>query len=143
MGYDVTPTMIANRWRALTPSEQDIATLLIADATDLLDVKRPALAGLAVAGTRVFRIAQQIIMDAVQRVLRNPDVMDAQQIGADGSLGFQFVTPNEAKVGQSRLRMDIADQDLVPLDEALYGPQNLPGRGGMYVVVLQDPDPVY
>lgn len=141
MFYDVTPTDIANRWRALTPDETDIAEFLISDAADQVDIKRPAVATIVAGdpGGKVYRAVRQLIIDAVQRVLRNPDVMDAQQIGADGSLGFQFRTDNELKIGQSGLRCQIADADLALLDAAIFGPTGATARAGVFMMILQDP----
>lgn len=117
MAYNITIEDVVNRWRALetdgSPSEEDIAGTLLADAIVKIDLARPLLADAVSAGTVPERLVTMCAAEVVIRVLSNPDLNSQQQVGADGSVGIGFHKPT------TRPRLVVTDEDLSDIDDAL------------------------
>lgn len=112
MPYAVTPADVAARWRPLDAAETNVATVLLEDATALLDAKRPRLRDDVTAGIVPERLVVVLLADMVQRVLRNPDVQSSINLGSDGSVGQSFPT---ATVAVARPRLEVTEHDLATL----------------------------
>ncbi len=117
MAYDVTPVDIEARWRPLSDAESDVAFTLLESAGVMLDTKRKTLAAEVIAGRVPFRLVVDLLCEAVIRVLRNPDVVRAQNVGGDGGVGINF--GGGGGDGPPAPRLVITDADLVYVDKAL------------------------
>lgn len=117
MPYAVGPEDIEARWRPLSSDERSVAQELLDDAAVLLDTRLPTLAALVAAGAVSQRLVVIALTDAVQRVLRNPDVQASLSIGADGTIGQSF----GAAAAAARPRLELTDADLAPLAAAVGG----------------------
>jgi hypothetical protein len=76
------PGDIANIWRPLTQAEQTIAEYLLEQASDLLRIQVPNIDALIAAdgtGLKAAR-AKAVVVNAVKRVLSNPDGLLQEQI---------------------------------------------------------------
>lgn len=115
MAYSVSTVDIEARWRPLAEAESDIAITLVDDAVALLDTYRPSLAAAVAAGSVNERIVTMTVVEAVVRVLSNPDILANQSITADGgiSIGWQFQKDTPAP------RMRLSLLDFAAIDQAL------------------------
>lgn len=115
MTYAVSTVDIESRWRSLSDTESDVATVLIDDAVALIDTYRPNLAAAVAAGTVPERIVVMTVVEAVIRVLSNPDILANQSVTADGgiSIGWQFQRETPAP------RMRLSLLDFAAIDQAL------------------------
>jgi hypothetical protein len=117
MTYSVSPSDIEARWRPLSDAETDIANTLIDDAITLIDVYRPSLAAAVASGVVPERIVIMTVVEAVKRVLANPDLLANQSISADGgvSIGWQFQQKDP------RPQMTLSLLDFANIDQAMTG----------------------
>jgi hypothetical protein len=129
MSYNVSPDDVAARWRALSDDESDVATVLLADVTDDLDVHRPTLhaflatlladadSTIVAKGELLQRIIVKTLAGAVRRVLRNPDVLTSTNISGDGGIGVGYDNHPDrvAAASASLLPGDYVDIDLATL----------------------------
>jgi hypothetical protein len=115
VSYGVSTADIESRWRPLSDAEAEVASTLIDDATVLVDTYRPSLAAAVVAGSVAPRIVVMTIVEAVIRVLSNPDILSNQSITADGgvSIGWQFAQKTV------RPRMQLSLLDFNAIDQAM------------------------
>jgi hypothetical protein len=133
MAFDVTTDDIEAMWRVLDDDETDVAQTRLDQAQAKLRVLRPGLeAALAAIDLTTPKGPQQkadlillikvALCEAVIRFLRNPDVTQNQQIGADGSIGISYDT--DAGSG-----IYIDQSDLIAIDSVLQEVAgNLPSR---------------
>lgn len=123
MAFDVSTADIESRWRTLSDDESDVGAQRLLDAGVRLRSVRPGLeaqvAALAeltpaqvAAKADVLEAIRIALAEAVIRFLRNPDVTQRQDIGADGSIGISYDTSRAGGVY-------IADEDLSAIDDAL------------------------
>jgi len=127
MPFDVSTADIESRWRVLDDDEADVALQRLVDIERRLRQLRPALlafyTGLS-AGTvkaDLLETVRAVLAGAVIRYLRNPDVNQRQDIGADGSIGISFdtLTPGgvyltEEELGQIDDAVGAADGTVRP-----------------------------
>lgn len=115
MTYAVGTADVEARWRPLSDAESDTASTLIDDAVLLIDVYRPNLAAAVTAGSVPERIVVMTVVEAVIRVLANPDLLSNESITADGgvSIGWQFQT----KIPAPRMRLSLLD--FANIDQAM------------------------
>jgi hypothetical protein len=111
------------RWRSLSATETTVAETLIEDAELLLDQERPELAALVTAGDVPLRTVTMVVCEMVQRVLRNPDVLRGQNLGADGGIGATFAQGVES---QTKPRLRLLDDDLKIIDQAIAAAAETP-----------------
>lgn len=120
MPFDVSTADIESRWRVLEDDEADVALQRLIDIERSLRNKRPALltfwTGLPSGApkTDLLETIRAVLAGAVIRYLRNPDVNNRQDIGADGSIGIGFDTNRTGGVY-------LTDADLAEIDEAVGG----------------------
>lgn len=131
MPYVVTTQDIADRWRPLSAEEDAVAGVLLEDAQALLDVKLPRLEAQVAAGVVPERLVTAMLVEAVQRVLRNPDVQTNLQLGADGSLGVGYAVARATEVARPRLELTEADLALLRPSPAVPL-----ASGGIYSIPL-------
>lgn len=118
MAFDVSTADIESRWRDLSDDESTIALTRLADAERKLRAARPGLLlffdGLAdgLAKDDLLEAVREACAEAVIRVLKNPDLVSQQNIGADGSIGIGFDTRTTGGVF-------ISDADLAAIDAAV------------------------
>jgi hypothetical protein len=118
MSFDVSTGDIESRWRDLSESEGDIAFTRLADADRKLRFARPALEAFynnLADGTLRDDLGGAIaeaIANAVIRFLKNPDLVNRQDIGADGSVGIGYDTRTSGGVY-------IDEADLAAIDAAV------------------------
>lgn len=117
MAYNVLTSDIEARWRPLSAAESEVAEVLIQDASLLLDTLRPNLAAAVVAGLVPEQLVVHAIVEAIQRVLRNPDLLRAQNITDGGGVGITYGLGEDTNHSLPRLRFSI--EDLVALDRSL------------------------
>lgn len=113
----VIPADLEARWRPLSEAESDVAMTLIDDAVAKLDVLRPRLGPALAAGLVNPRVVVDVICDAIQRVLRNPDLLRAQNLTGDGGVGITYGLGEDTNHALPRLRFSI--EDLAPIDAAI------------------------
>lgn len=118
MAVSVLPQDIEARWRPLSRAEADVAQTLIDSALVQLAVKRPRAMALANDGGIPQRLVVDAVCEAVQRVLRNPDLLRGQNITGDGGVGVTFGLGEDTNHALPRLRF--SDEDLIVLDEAVH-----------------------
>ncbi len=134
MAYNVFPADVEARWRPLSAAETDVAFTLIEDAILKLNAQRPRVQGLVDAGVIPERLVVEAICDAVQRVLRNPDLLRAQNITGDGGVGITYGLGEDTNHALPRLRF--SEDDLAVLDRALAAiPGATPKVGSRRLVV--------
>ena len=98
MPFDVSTADIETRWRVLTTEEEDIGLIRLLDAERKLRLRRPKLLafytalGAGVPKEDLLETIRAVLAGSVIRYLRNPDVNNRQDIGADGSIGIGFDT---------------------------------------------------
>jgi hypothetical protein len=98
MAFDVSTADIEARWRVLDDDETDVGLQRLMDADRKLRGRRPTLQvfydGLTAgtAKTDLLETIRSVLAEAVIRFLRNPDVNNRQDIGADGGIGIGFDT---------------------------------------------------
>lgn len=124
MSYGVLTTDLEARWRPLSAAETTVARTLIDSATVQLDTIRPRLRENVTLGLIPIRLVVDAICDVVQRVLRNPDLLRAQNITGDGGVGLTFGLGEDTNHALPRLRF--SEDDLIVLDRALDA---IPGAG--------------
>ena len=111
---------IESRWRVLDDAESDVALQRLVDVERQLRNKRPLLLPFytaLVAGTAktdLLETVRQVLADVVIAFLRNPDLNNRQDIGADGSIGIGFDMNRSGRVL-------LTDDDLALIDEAVAG----------------------
>ena len=104
---------IEERWRPLSPAETGVAETLITSALTQLTVLRPRAMALADAGTIPKRLIVDAVCEAVQRVLRNPDLLRGQNITGDGGVGVTFGLGEDTNHSLPRLRFSIEDLGVI------------------------------
>jgi hypothetical protein len=98
MAFDVSTADIETRWRVLSTEEEDVGLQRLLDAERKLRILRPKLLAFYTALAEgvpkedLLETIRAILAGAVIRYLRNPDVNNRQDIGADGSIGIGFDT---------------------------------------------------
>lgn len=122
--YAVGPEDIEARWRPLSDAERSVALELLDDATVLLDTRLPRLAVEVAAGRVPERLVVIALCEAVQRVLRNPDVQTSFSLSADGSIGQGFGAPSAV----ARPRLELTAADLAPLEPPATLPSGVSNR---------------
>jgi hypothetical protein len=91
--------------------------VLIESAETQLNFLRPRLQALVDLGVVPVRLVVDAICEAVQRVLRNPDLLRAQNITGDGGVGITYGLGEDTNHALPRLRF--SDEDLAVVDAAL------------------------
>jgi hypothetical protein len=124
VAYGVLTSDVEARWRPLSVAETGVAEELITSAEVLLDTLRPRLPGLVAAGLIPKRLVIDVICEAVQRVLRNPDLLRAQNITGDGGIGITYGLGEDTNHALPRLRLSLEDLDAI--DRAI---SVVPGSG--------------
>lgn len=120
MPFSVSVADIENRWRPLTSDEADVASFLLQDADLKLRLARNTLEAFVTgltAGqpkTDLLNAITIAIVEAVKRVLRNPDLLRSQTIGPDGGVGIGFET--DPDIASS---VYISNSDLSTIDAAV------------------------
>ncbi len=122
MPYGVLTSDVEARWRPLSTAEADVAATLIDSADVQLNHLRPRLQAAVDGGLIPKRLVVDAICEAVQRVLRNPDLLRAQNITGDGGVGVTYGLGEDTNHALPRLRF--SDEDLLVVDRALKA---LPG----------------
>lgn len=117
MPITVTATDVAARWRPLSAAETGVAEVLIRSAIVQIYIRRPRAMAAVDAGMIDPLVAVDAVCDAVQRVLRNPDLLRAQNITGDGGVGITYGLGEDTNQSLPRLRL--SDDDLAALDDAL------------------------
>lgn len=124
MAYNVSTADIEARWRPLTPAEDDVASVLLIDATSKLDLARPTLAAAVASTTPATHVDERLVIivlcDMVIRVISNPDLNRSINIGADGAIGISY------GIEIYRARVGLAPGDLDSIDLALRAIGALP-----------------
>jgi hypothetical protein len=98
MPFDVSTADIETRWRVLSTEEEDVGLQRLLDAERKLRLLRPKLLATYTdldAGDvkdDLLETIRAVLAGVVIRYLRNPDVNNRQDIGADGSIGIGFDT---------------------------------------------------
>lgn len=117
MALTVLASDVEERWRPLSPAETGVAETLIRSAVTQLYVKRARAMALIDLGAIPALLAIDAVCEAVQRVLRNPDLLRAQNITGDGGIGITYGLGEDTNHALPRLRL--TDEDLAALDEAV------------------------
>jgi hypothetical protein len=119
VAYNVSTSDIEARWRPLSDAEQEIAAVLIDDAIILIDTRRPALAAAVASGAVAERVVVMTVVEAVKRILANPDLLSNQSVTADGGIsqGWQFQQKTSAP------RMSLSLLDFQAIDYAMGAAQ--------------------
>lgn len=118
MPFDVSTADIESRWRVLDDDESDVGLQRLIDIERRLRQVRPALFAFYTAlptgqpKADLLETVRAVLAGAVIRYLRNPDVNQRQDIGADGSIGISFDTLTEGGVY-------LTDADLAEIDGAV------------------------
>jgi len=100
MPFDVSTADIETRWRVLSTEEEDVGLQRLLDAERKLRLLRPKLLGIYTdldagdAKDDLLETVRAVLAGSVIRYLRNPDMNNRQDIGADGSIGIGFDTLN-------------------------------------------------
>lgn len=115
--FNVVPADVEARWRPLSPAETTVALTLIDSACVQLDSIRPRLLDLVNAGSIPLRLVVDAVVEVVQRVLRNPDLLRAQNITGDGGVGITFGLGEDTNHALPRLRF--SPEDLYAIDAAV------------------------
>lgn len=132
MAYGVTTADIEARWRPLSAAEDEVAFTLLQDAETKLNAYRPQLPT-AVAENRVpLRIVVDVLVDMVQRVLRNPDVIRAQNVSSDGSVGLTYGMGEDTI--RANMRLQVTDEHLAAVDVAMRAAGGMPRIGSTRLV---------
>lgn len=101
MPFDVSTADIESRWRVLSDDESDVGLQRLVDVERRLRHLRPNLLPFytaLVAGApkdELLETVRTVLAGVVIRYLRNPDVSQRQDIGADGSIGISFDTTSD------------------------------------------------
>lgn len=69
----VTDMHVAEVWRPMTDAEKTIANRLLERAAAMLPAQSPGLLDRLTAGTTPVEAVEQVLIDAVLRILRNPE----------------------------------------------------------------------
>ena len=117
MAYGVSTADIEARWRPLSPAEDEVAFTLLQDAETKLNAYRPVLPAAVADGRVPERIVVDVLVDMVQRVLRNPDVIRAQNISSDGSIGLTYGMGEDTV--RANMRLQVTTEHLEAIDVAL------------------------
>lgn len=128
MSYGVLTSDVEARWRPLSAAETSVAEELIISAETQINVMRPTLQASVDAGLIPVRIVVDAICESVQRVLRNPDLLRAQNLTGDGGVGITYGLGEDTNHSLPRLRL--SPEDLVVIDGALRALPTAPGRVG-------------
>ena len=118
MPFSVSTADIESRWRVLDDDESDVGLQRLIDIERRLRQVRPTLFAFYNAQpsgqpkTDLLETVRSVLAGAVIRYLRNPDVNQRQDIGADGSIGISFDTLTEGGVY-------LTDADLAEIDGAV------------------------
>lgn len=122
MPFDVSTSDIESRWRVLSDDEADVGLQRLLDIERRLRLVRPALLGFYNGLTAdvppqtrkndLLETVRAVLAGAVIRYLRNPDVNQRQDIGADGSIGISFDTLTAGGVF-------LTDDELAEIDAAV------------------------
>lgn len=76
-----SPDDIAERWRPLTVDEQITASTLLDRVSSLIRVRLPMIDGRVAADPNLAVLVRGVAVDAVLRVLRNPDGLVQESVG--------------------------------------------------------------
>lgn len=128
MAYPVTPADIEARWRPLSGAEYDVAATLLDDAMVKVNARRPTLQQAFDDGLVPIQVIKDVLVDMVQRVLRNPDVIRAQNISSDGSIGLTYGMGEDTV--RANMRLQVTEDHLASLDAALRAAAALASRVG-------------
>lgn len=117
--FGVEVSDIEDRWRDLSPEEETIATVLLADADrNLFFARQALLTAIALDPSDPQYIDPELVkvpvVDQVWRVLINPDSFRTTNVGADGSIGAGYFSTEVL-----RPRVALAPGDLDTIDRAL------------------------
>lgn len=118
MAFDVSTADIESRWRVLDDDESDVGLQRLIDIERRLRQLRPTLLAFynalppSTGKSDLLETIRAVLAGAVIRYLRNPDVNQRQDIGADGSIGISFDTLTEGGVY-------LTDADLAEIDGAV------------------------
>jgi hypothetical protein len=139
MPFDVSTADIESRWRVLDDDEADVGLQRLIDIERRLRQMRPALLAFYTAlapgavKTDLLETVKAVLAGAVIRYLRNPDVNNRQDIGADGAIGIGFDTLTPGGVY-------LTEDDLAQIDDAVAAADGTPRpRVGSQVLVSTFP----
>jgi hypothetical protein len=105
MTITVTTDDVAARWQPLTPAQQELASVLIDDAIEILTAALPTLEA-AVPGTVSEELVVRVVASMVLRVLKNPDGLRQEAIA-----GYSY-TRDQALSDGSLYLSDLERQQL-------------------------------
>lgn len=117
MAITVFTSDIEARWRPLSPAEAEVAETMITSAIAQFVYLRPRATAALEAGLIPAVLVVDVICEAVQRVLRNPDLLRAQNITGDGGVGITYGLGEDTVHALPRLR--ISPEDLAAVDAAV------------------------
>lgn len=91
-----TPADVAARWRPLSSGEEDVAKVLLADATDMIETRWPDMRDRVEAGSIGLGTLKRITANMVKRAMLNPADGVSQQAQVNGpfTLSQTFANPN-------------------------------------------------
>lgn len=122
MPFNVSTADIESRWRVLEDDEADVGLQRLIDIERKLRLVRPSLLAFynglsadvppATRKADLLETIRAVLAGAVIRYLRNPDVNQRQDIGADGSIGISFDTLTDGGVY-------LTTSDLLEIDAAV------------------------
>lgn len=72
---------LADMWRPLTPAEDVTATALLDRVSSLIRTRLPGIDARMVADPNLTELVRGVALDAVLRVLRNPDGLVQESVG--------------------------------------------------------------
>ena len=118
MPYNATTSDIEAVWRPLSDDEASVAFNLLLAAERLINAVRPALPLAVTVGQVSEAVVIDVMVEMVQRVLRNPDRLAAQNITADGGVGVNFGGTDSGQA-KGAPRLELLPQELALLDAAI------------------------
>lgn len=101
-----SPDDVAAAWRPLSTEEMGVAETLIEQASAKLRVEVPNIDSVAVEGSLKAQLAKTAIVNAVKRVLQNPDGWLSQSFGIDD---YREENRRDSALSTGALYIDPAD----------------------------------
>jgi hypothetical protein len=127
MAYVVSTEDIETRWRPLSDAERVVATALLADATAMVDAKRPLLASQVAAGDIPASVVEAVLVQMVLRVLKNPDGKRQESID-------DYAWTRDNAVASGQLYVTAEELDLLSVSgSSASGFTITPSSGGPWV----------
>lgn len=120
---------VADRWRPLTTAQTTVADSRLEDASALLRLAFPDIDTRAAAKPPLAALAKSRVVDAVIRVLRNPDgAKQVQETIGPRSYGLTF--PDGTPTG-----VFFTDDELDPLRPTVVASSASPGVGTAFAAI--------